>query len=172
VKKSMPRIRLRSQRGTTVVEFALVAVIFFTLFFAVMEFGFMFWSNLTMQHAVREGARYAVVGSPPKAGETRCSDVTDYISGKSLGQFERLGSKIGWDVVVPGQAVSYSSPVACPLQNSPDQTFGQAAQIVVISVYCTHKIIMPFIRPFFESTQFNYNFTVRATMRNEAFPTP
>ncbi len=49
--------------GQALVEFALVAVVFLTVIFGVIDFGRLFESWVTVQHAAREGARYAVTGS-------------------------------------------------------------------------------------------------------------
>jgi Flp pilus assembly protein TadG len=44
------------------VEFALVAMIFFLFVFGVIDFSRLFQSWVTVQHAAREGARYGVTG--------------------------------------------------------------------------------------------------------------
>ena len=55
--------RRRGERGTSTIEFALVAPVLFLLLCIAMDTGVMLWVNLTMQYAVREGARYAVTGN-------------------------------------------------------------------------------------------------------------
>jgi hypothetical protein len=56
----------RSGRGQSLVEFALVAPLFFTMLFAVIDFGRVIWATNTLSNAAREAARFAVVhgGSP------------------------------------------------------------------------------------------------------------
>ena len=153
----------RGQRGNAVVEFALVALVFFTLLTTVIEFGYMFWSNLTMQHAVREGARYAITGRSdldPAPTKTRYGAVLQRVRDASMGQYDRLDPDVHVQVVeADGSYTELSGP-----------TFGGPGQIVVISLDCTHDVVMPFVRPFFDQGQFR--FTVRATMRNEMFPQP
>lgn len=51
----------RSQRGAAIVEFALVALIFFTLLLGIMEFGRMLFIWNTVQEVTRRAAREAVV---------------------------------------------------------------------------------------------------------------
>jgi len=51
-----------SERSQAVVEFALVGSIFFTLVFGVIDTARLFESWITVQHAAREGARYALTG--------------------------------------------------------------------------------------------------------------
>ena len=53
---------LRQKKGQTTVEFALVVLLFLTLIMTIVDFALMFFVNQTIQHAVREGARYAVTG--------------------------------------------------------------------------------------------------------------
>jgi TadE-like protein len=53
--------RLRGQRGVFVIEFALVATLFFMLLFGVIEFGRLLWTWNAAAEATRLGARMAVV---------------------------------------------------------------------------------------------------------------
>jgi hypothetical protein len=55
--------RRARQRGQTVVEFALIAPIVFLLLFVIVDFGIAMDRRIVLQNAVREGARYAAVGS-------------------------------------------------------------------------------------------------------------
>ena len=52
----------RARRGQSLVEFALVAPLFFLLVFAITDFGRLFFTQSTLQHALREAGRYAVTG--------------------------------------------------------------------------------------------------------------
>ena len=55
------RSRNGSSRGQTIVEFAVIAPLFFLLLFGIIDFGMAMDHRITLQHAVREGARYAAV---------------------------------------------------------------------------------------------------------------
>lgn len=55
------RSDLRRPRGQALVEFALVAPIFFLLLFAVIDFGRYVYYVQIINNAAREGARYAIV---------------------------------------------------------------------------------------------------------------
>jgi len=55
--------RLRNDSGAAAVEFALVALILFTLLFGVVQFGFTFWEYIQVAHSAREGARWAALGA-------------------------------------------------------------------------------------------------------------
>ena len=52
-----------TQRGATLVEFAIGATVFVTALFAVLEFGRALWLHNALTDAARRGARYAVVNS-------------------------------------------------------------------------------------------------------------
>lgn len=56
-----PRASRRNERGATLVEFAIVASIFLTALFGVLEFGRLFWTHNALKDAARRGARYAIV---------------------------------------------------------------------------------------------------------------
>jgi hypothetical protein len=63
----------RRQRGQGLVEFTLMVPVFFLLLLSMVDFGFAFYTSLTIQYATREGAR---VGSALAAGTpTPCADV-------------------------------------------------------------------------------------------------
>jgi Flp pilus assembly protein TadG len=59
---TMNRKALRSGRGSTIVEFALVFPLLLLLMFGVMDFGFYFFVQHSLQFATREGVRLALVG--------------------------------------------------------------------------------------------------------------
>ncbi len=63
-------ISKKSERGTTLVEFAIGATVFFTVMFAIVEFGRMLYVHNGLSDAARRGARYAVVH-----GETDVANV-------------------------------------------------------------------------------------------------
>ncbi len=57
------------ERGSTAVEFALIAVLFFTLVFGMIQYSLYFWSTQAAANAAREGARRGSVGQT-------CADLT------------------------------------------------------------------------------------------------
>lgn len=60
-------LRLKRQRGQSVVELALVVPVFILLVMGMVDFGLAFNQYLTLQHAVREGARLAITGATDSA---------------------------------------------------------------------------------------------------------
>lgn len=144
----------RRQRGASAVEFALIAPLFFLLLFSVFDFSVMMWANLTMQHAVREGARYAVTGQSSSA--QRYQDVLTKIRQNSLGVYDLSQATVTTWVNNTSQANGSSM-------------FGGAGDLIVIEVNCSWPVLTPMVAAFFKSTGGKYTFSVAATMRNEAF---
>ena len=54
----------KKTQGTATVEFAIILPVLLGLLFAIIEFGFLFKDQLTLQQAAREGSRAAAVGKP------------------------------------------------------------------------------------------------------------
>lgn len=50
------------RRGETIVEFTLIALLFFVLFFAIVEFAHLFYVRLALRHALAEAGRFMVTG--------------------------------------------------------------------------------------------------------------
>lgn len=162
-------LRLKKpSRGAALVEFALIAPVLFFLIAMIMELGVMFWVNLTMQYAVREGARYSITGQnnldPAAANKQRYEAVLQKISDSSLGLYA---------MVSPVVVVNGVSQAPSAYNNS---MFGAAGDIVVLQVNCTWPVITPAWRLMAllnpktsTSVPGQYAFSVAATMRNEAF---
>lgn len=165
--RGMLRLK-KPTRGATLVEFALIAPILFFLIAMIMELGVMFWVNLTMQYAVREGARYSVTGQnnldPASANKQRYEAVLQKINDSSLGLYA---------MVSPVVVVNGVSQAPSAYNNN---MFGAAGDIVVLQVNCTWPVITPAWRLMAllnpktsTSAPGQYAFSVAATMRNEAF---
>ena len=58
------RINRANNKGAAMVEFAIVALLLVTLVFGIIEFGLLIKDYLAINHAAREGARSAALGSP------------------------------------------------------------------------------------------------------------
>src|ERR1700756_1455400 len=83
--------RRRRQLGVATLEFAFIAPVLFFLLCMVMDLGVALWVNLTMQYAVREGARYAVTGQtgldPNQKSPQRYLAVIQEIKDQSMGLY-------------------------------------------------------------------------------------
>lgn len=149
-----PFCRLR-QRGANIVEFAIIVPTFMLMLLAVIEISMMYFADLTMQHAVREGARYAVTGQsnldPSTSNQQRYQAVLQKIKDSSMGIYSQVS---------PIMTVNGSTTTSASM-------FGNPGDIVVISIACTWKFSTPIVGAFFKDGK--VNFVVAATMRNESY---
>lgn len=60
----MLRLSTQKQRGATAIEFAIVFSLLFGIFWATISYALPFFLNQVMNHAVAEGARFAVRADP------------------------------------------------------------------------------------------------------------
>jgi Flp pilus assembly protein TadG len=65
-----------TERGATLLEFAIAATVFMTLMFGVVEFGRFLWTHNALSDAARRGARYAV--NHPEAEKADVKEVVVY----------------------------------------------------------------------------------------------
>ena len=139
---------------------ALLAPLFLLLLLAVFEYGAMFFVNLSMQHAVREGARYAITGQTDLDKNVddpaRYRAVIEKIKQSSMGLYDSVHPVISVNGTRYGSSASYSNSM-----------FGGSGDVIVLQLDCAWPVVTPLLRPFF--TAGTYRFSVATTMRNEAF---
>lgn len=70
--------RRKNERGASLLELSIVASIFFTSLFGVLEFGRLLWTHNTLRDAARRGARYAVIRKNDAAGITAVKNMVVY----------------------------------------------------------------------------------------------
>ncbi|MGA2192022.1 MAG: TadE family protein [Nitrospirota bacterium] len=150
---------LRQKDGQTLVELALVLPLVLLLMFALIDLGMLFYVNLTLQNAVRQGARYNITGQA-ETGKSLQQVIMDNSNGL-VGPPNKNGYAITTELVTPGNNT---------FSNLTGSNFGgKAGQIILVKLNYTWPLMTPLIKPFFPNGQ--YNFTVSATMRNELFST-
>jgi hypothetical protein len=66
--------RMRNEKGTTVAEFAVVALLFFMIIFGIIEFGRLLYTHNALTDATRRGARFAAL-NPATATEAVQNEV-------------------------------------------------------------------------------------------------
>ena len=165
MKTRLSRRSLRTkQRGSAVVEFALVAPLLFLLLCVIVDVGFSLWVNLTMQYAVREGARYAVTGQsnldPNASNQQRYLAIIEAIKDSSMGLYNAVSPT--YTVTVNGATQSYNTSGSYS-----SGMFGNPGDIIVLQLNCAWPLMTPLVQPFFPNG--TYTFSVAATMRNEGF---
>ncbi|MFM0556283.1 TadE/TadG family type IV pilus assembly protein [Paraburkholderia sediminicola] len=152
------------QRGVATVEFALVAPLLFLLLCIAMDLGIALWVNLTMQYAVREGARYSVTGQtnldPNATNQQRYLAVVQEIKNSSMGLYSLVSPS--YVITINGASQTYNTQTSYSTG-----MFGNPGDIVVLQINCIWPLLTPLVKPFFANG--NFGFSVAATMRNEGF---
>ena len=75
---------MKSERGAELVEFSLVMIPMFGVLFLVVDLAWMLFARATLQHAVREGVRYAVTGQT-LAGMGQDNSIRTVVQQNSMG---------------------------------------------------------------------------------------
>jgi len=148
-------------KGQTTVEFALVAAALLTLLFAVIDLALMFYVQLTMQHAVREGARYAITGQV--TGSAGMEQLKRVVREASNNLYDQNAQKIKHprvSLVTPSATAVYNNYSGTPIDDT-----GGSDDIIMVSLTYSWRLLTPILQPFFKDGR--YTFTARATMKNE-----
>lgn len=164
MKTLLSRLHGKDQKGQTTVEFALVAILLLGLLFAIIDLATLFYVNLTMQHAVREGVRYAITGRSD-LGADRRSALIAKIREQSMGLYDRnrhTPREPSISVIKPS-SVTFANYSGTPTTGDP----GQANETIVVGLTYTWPLMTPLMKPFFQGGE--YTFTVKTTMKNEPF---
>jgi Flp pilus assembly protein TadG len=75
---------IKSQSGTEMVEFAIVAVLLFLLLFGIIDFGILLFDKQVITNASREGARYGIIQGTSRiaSGSIATSGTIKYVVGQ------------------------------------------------------------------------------------------
>jgi Flp pilus assembly protein TadG len=98
---------VNAESGQTLVEFALGALLFFTVLFGTIEFGLAVWRYNMVSNLAQEGARWASVrgaaGSPPASS----LEVQAYVQARAVGMTVTATTPLGApSALKPGEMVS------------------------------------------------------------------
>jgi len=91
----------KSERGASLVEFAIAATVFLTVTFAVLEFGRALWVYNALADAARKGARYAVLHDATSIDDVKRMVVYGNTAGTGNPVVDNL-SVTNVDVTYPG----------------------------------------------------------------------
>ena len=87
----------KTERGTTIAEFAMVALLFFTIVFGIIEFGRLIYTHNALTDATRKGARYASLHHGANANDELA--VKRYVVYGPNGTFDLLGNPTSAPVI-------------------------------------------------------------------------
>jgi hypothetical protein len=189
----------RKNDGSAIIEFALVAPLFFLLVFAMLEFGLFLYSKIIVENIAVEISRTASIGKP---SDSQCPDAVDrpayikcivkhrssvLINGDKtqvqiikLADGETLVPDICFDVNPPS-----SEPATCSVyqevnensgyQGAQASNLGVGRQLIEARISYPWSVLMPLMGQFFKKTDNKGNtrnvvmITASTVIRNEPF---
>lgn len=141
-----------STSGNAILEFAFAVPLFFLLVFAVVDMASLFYTQTTLQDAVRTAGRYAMTGQHQPDGKG--------------GSLSRVNSIIA---VAQQQAMGLNiSSIQISSVQGGSGSAGGPGDTVIISLSSNAQLLTPFMSQFFKNGAFT--FTVSTRFRNESFP--
>jgi Flp pilus assembly protein TadG len=143
--------QLRSSRGSTLVEAALITPLLLLLTFSIVDFGALLYIYLSLESGVTQATRFAVTGSATP-GMTREEAIKNAMR-RATPTLTLPDGAFTFSFMPPG-ASTWSSGAGGP------------GDIGRVTVNYTWNIMTPLIRPFFTAGQVNVR--VESAMKNEA----
>ena len=98
--------RAGSERGETLVEFAVAGIVFFMLVFGTVEMGMVVWQYDFVSSLAQDGARWASVHGATSLRPASAADVQTYVQTRSLGRTVGVVTTPAPSAVSPGGTVN------------------------------------------------------------------
>jgi len=146
------------EHGAALVEFALLAPLFLLLIFSAIEVGLMLFTQMTMQYALREGVRYAVVNHGVTGASPDFNLVVQTIRDGSMGFYDSLNPV--YEVSIDGHKTTYTNPAAFG-----SGMFGARGAVVRVQLNLSWPLVTPLVQT--ALGMHDYHFSVATTMQNE-----
>ena len=143
--------RLRSSRGATLIEAAIITPLLLLLTFSIVDFGSLLYIYLALENGVSQATRYAVTGAQVP-GMTR-EDSIKAAMRQSTPTLALADSAFTFTFMAPGSSTWASGA-------------GGPSDIGRVTVNYNWTLMTPLIRPFFPGGQVNVR--VESAMKNEA----
>ncbi|MFY8208323.1 MAG: TadE/TadG family type IV pilus assembly protein [Caulobacter sp.] len=159
----------RADEGATAVEFALVAIPFLMLLFAIIELGLVFLVSITLENAVIDAGRTIRTGQVQTTGGNANSFKTAVCNRMSwLGS--KCSSALRLDVRTftdysTGQASATNTTVPTTMNWNP----GASGSIVVVRAYYTWPLVTPMLNTGLQSSNGNRIIYAATSFTNEPY---
>jgi Flp pilus assembly protein TadG len=147
--------RLRSSRGATLVEAAIITPLLLLITFSIVDFGALFYVYLSLENGVSAATRYAVTGN-----------AMNDPSGNPLNRIDTIKAAMRQatpTLTIPDGAFSFSHMAVGG--TSFIAGVGGPNEVEKVTVDFTWTVLTPVLRPFFTNGQIR--FVVESTMKNE-----
>ncbi len=95
-------MKIKGQKGTAAVEFAIVLPVLVLLIFGCIEFGLLLYNKQVITNASREGARAGIVSQSPRATEEDIKGIVKTYCGDNLITFGDKATALGVNAAAAG----------------------------------------------------------------------
>ena len=143
--------RLRSSRGSTLIEAAIITPLLLLLTFSIVDFGALLYIYLSLESGVTQATRFAITGADTP-GMTREEAIKDAMRQATP------------TLTIPDAAFTFT--FMPPGGSTWSSGTGGPGDIGRVTVTYTWNIMTPLIRPFFTGGQVNMR--VESAMKNES----
>ncbi|MBS0470307.1 MAG: pilus assembly protein [Proteobacteria bacterium] len=173
LRRAAARMRAEQNRASAIIEFALIAPVFFILLLGIVENGLIYFAGSTLQYATDNAARYIRTGQASSASMTQtqfrnmiCGDISPLLACNS-------NLQIDVQAYTSYSNASYSTPTDSSgnLKTSLNNfQIGSACSVVLVRSFYVWHVITPVLSPFLTNmTTGNHLITATAAFRNEPF---
>ncbi|MEJ1967539.1 MAG: TadE/TadG family type IV pilus assembly protein [Rhizomicrobium sp.] len=169
------RMRADSRKASAMIEFAMIAPVFFLLLMGIIENGVIFFAGSTLQYATDNAARYVRTGqaqamNPPMTeADFRnriCADAAPLVTCDGNLQVDMNAYTGGYT------GNSFSNPILPDGTLNPEHNInpGTACNVVLLRVFYKWHVITPVLSQFLTNMGGGYHLvTATAAFRNEPF---
>ena len=149
--KIRPSVSFRTERGTSLVEAALITPLLLLLTFAIVDFASLFYIYLALENGVSQASRYGVTGNQ--------------VAGLSRQESIKTAMRQATPTLTIADG-SFAFSHLRPGQGTWDAGVGGPNDIDKVTVTYNWTLLTPLIRPFFANGQIRL--VVESAMKNEA----
>jgi Flp pilus assembly protein TadG len=166
-------LKRRSISGSAAMEFALIAPVFFAIFFAILETGLVFFANAVLQNGMQDAARLIRTGQAQ--GTMDATAFRTYVCGKVSSLLSCDASKLYIDVRSFTNFSSAAYPTAINANGTLNTTLnsyqlGKAGDVVLVRGFYTWPLFTPVFSAYFSNLSGNVRLiSASAAFRNEPF---
>lgn len=159
---------INQTQGTTAVEFAVVAPVFFLLFMGIFEIGSMMYVQQALNLAILHVSRFGRTGDTV-AGQTAKQTAASLVSQYTLGLVDVSKLTLTATTYANFAAVPTNSQVLAQKLNTGNQDFGITNQIVLYTLTYNWTFYTPLVGKFLSSNGVSKTLIASTVVQNEPF---
>jgi Flp pilus assembly protein TadG len=169
------RMRRESTRASAMLEFGIVAPVFFIMLMGIIENGIIYFGSSTLQYATDEAARQVRTGQAQAASMTQaqfrtlvCNNITPLLACDSNLQIDMETTQSGtFAGAAYGSPTDANGNLNASLSNYQP---GVACNVVLVRAFYTWKVLTPGLSVFLTNITGGYHLiTATTAFRNEPF---